>query len=63
MMRLHPQIYSFSEQPHPRSCTTSQASSSQTPLTSWMMLSDADCTLGFLAGDATGSTCALKLTS
>lgn len=33
------------------------------PLTSWMMLSDADCTLGFLAGEAIGSTCALKLTS
>lgn len=33
------------------------------PLTSWMMLSDADCTLGFLAGEAMGSTCALKVTS
>ena len=32
-------------------------------LTSWMMLSDPDWTLGFLAGEATGSSCALYVTS
>jgi len=32
-------------------------------LTSWMTLSDPDWTLGFLAGEATGSSCALYVTS
>lgn len=34
-----------------------------TRLTSWMTLSDPDWTLGFLAGEATGSSCALYVTS